>query len=309
MTTFLFLFSKLTPIYLIAVAGYVIARIFKIKIEKVGKVLLYILLPPVVFYGVQEVPLFSADMLSPLLYFSIATCMSFTFLLIGKKVLKNNTAYLLAFTASVNNIGYIGIPLSVALFGTKSVGPAVLTIVGSQIYYNTIGYFTASRGNFSTREALIKTAKLPSLYALILGILFQIAHVNFAGSILATVLSQYVNVYNTLGLLIVGIGIASITKESMDKMYLAFSLIASIIIWPMIVFSIMYFDKTNLHLFSELGRRVLFIQALAPIGVNVITVSSAVKLHPEKAALAVAVSTISAVIYIPIMLALFLHFL
>jgi len=309
MNSFILLFIKLIPFYFIAFIGYLIARIFKINIEKIGKVYLYILLPPVVFYGVQQVSLFSAEMFAPILYFLIAAFMSLASFIIGKKLLKTDTAYLLAITASINNIGYIGIPLSVALFGTKAIGPAVLTIAGSQLYFNTIGYFIASRGNYSTREAFIKTIKLPSLYALILGVIVQLIHIDLSKSFLDTVLNQYVNIYNILGLLLVGVGVASIKKESMDKMYLALSLIASIIIWPLIVWSIMYFDKTYFHMFSQLGRRVLFLQSLAPIGVSVITVAAAVKLYPEKAALAVAVSTISAVIYIPIMLSLFLHFL
>lgn len=309
MNTFFFLFTKLTPFYLIAVIGYLIAKVFKINIEKIGKIYLYILLPPVVFYGTQQVSLFSGEMVAPLLYFCIATFMAFTFLFIGKKFLKRSTAYLLAFTASVNNIGYIGIPLATALYGPKAVGPAALTIVGSQLYYNTFGYFIASRGHYSTKDALRNTIRLPSLYALFLGFLFQILYINFNSSIFYTVLNHYVTVYNFLGLMLVGIGIASITRESLDKMYLVFALGASIIIWPLIVGIIMYLDRTSLHLLSELGRKVLFLQALAPIGVNVITVASAVKLYPEKAALAVAISTISAIIYIPIMLSLFLQYI
>lgn len=63
---------KLLPFYLIAAAGLFLDKKFHISQEFLAKLFFYILMPVVVFYGVLKVPLFSGDILLPLIYFMAA---------------------------------------------------------------------------------------------------------------------------------------------------------------------------------------------------------------------------------------------
>ncbi len=309
MTTFIFLLIKILPFCLFGALGYILAKNIKLNFEKLAKFFIYIVSPPVVFYGTQQINLHSGELFLPIIYFILSSLLTLIFFFVGKKFFKDGTEYLLGLTVGINNVGNMGVPLAIAVFGSKALGPAVLILFGGILYGNTVGYFTASKGHYGTKDALINTVKLPTLYAFILGIVIHILGVVFTKSFINVILSDLVSIYSVLGLLIAGVGMASIKKESLDKTYLIISMIATNIVWPLVVFGLLIIDITNTHLLTDLGRKVSFLQSLMPIGINVISYAAITKIHPEKAALAVAVSTISAVIYIPIMLALFLRFL
>lgn len=298
--------EKLLPFYLVAFIGYLAARGLKIRIEDLAKLYFYVFLPPIVFYGVYTVPFFSGVMFLPLIYFAAATILALIFLLIGKKIFKDATAYLLSLTVGMGNVGNLGVPLSIALFGKLAAGPAALTVVGFLLYANTVGFFIASKGHYTTKDALVKIAKLPSLYAFVLAVILQLSHVDISKLFFYATLDNFISAYNVLGLLLVGVGIAGISHESLDKAYLVLSMIAKFVIWPLFALFIIVVDRHMTHLLTPFSSNIFLLQATAPIALNVISVSSILKLYPEKVSLAVAVSTLFAIVYIPIFLAFFL---
>lgn len=309
MTTFLFLLSRFTPFYLIALVGYIAGKKLNIGINSISKIYFYIFQPVVVFYGTQQISIYSGDILLPAIYFLIATILTIFFLYIGAYFFKDSTKYLFALTGSVSNVGNFGLPLAIALFGIKAAAPAIFAVVGAQIHTFTVGYFVASKGNYSTKQSIIGILKLPSVYAFISGILLQLIHIDVAKNFIYGIATQFVSAYFITGLLIVGLGIAATKHKLLDKKYLTLSLIAAFVVWPITMVTFIFLDKSVLHLLSEFSRKILFIHSLAPIGINIIVLGSILKLHPEKGAVAVAISTLIALIYIPIMLSLFLHYL
>jgi len=309
MNTFFFLFFKILPFCFFALTGFITAKAIKINFEKLAKFFIYVLSPPVFFYGALQVNLHSGELFLPVIYFITQFVLAILFLFIGKRLFKDGTEYLLALTVGINNVGNMGIPLTIAILGPKSLGPTVLILFGSIFYSSTIGFFLASKGHYNTKEAFINTLKLPTLYAFMLGILLNAFRININYPVLRFVFSNIVNFYSVAGLFIAGVGIASIKKASLDKTYLALSLIAAHIAWPLAIMGILFVDMSTTHLLTQFVRKVFFLESLMPIGINVISYAALTKIHPDKGAVAVAISTILSLIYIPIMLSLFLPYI
>ncbi len=306
MEVFLFTLSKLLPLYLVALIGYIAAKKLKLDFETLTRLFFYVFLPIVVFYGTYNTPIASGGLLLPLVYFVLATVISLVFLAIGKLYFKNKMAYLLSMTAGSNNIGNLGIPLSVAVFGTQAIGPAVMAVLGGTLWWSTLGFFIASKGHYSTKESLKRMVRLPALYAFTLGILFQLFSIPLESFPLTPIIDDFIHGYNILGFLIVGVGMAQITREAVDKAYLSLSLLAKFVAWPLLTGAIILIDSQTLRLLTPFMYKVFFLQSLCPIALNAINVASIVKLYPEKAALAVTVSTLLAIIYIPVMISIFI---
>src|SRR6185369_8361240 len=305
MNTFLLLLIKLLPYYFVIFLGYGIAKRFKINLEIISRFYIFVFLSPVVFYGVLKTPLFSGGMLIPAIFFFVSTLISIIFLFIGKSLWKDATANLLSFTSGTGNVGNFGVTLSISLLGLAATAPAIMVNVGVILYIQTIGFFIASKGKYSIKQSIINLAKLAPLYAFFIGIIAQVFAVHLTNT-LNDFFTKFISFYNIIGFLLVGFGLAKITKESMDKLYIMLSLFSKFIVWPMVIAIIVFFDRNFFHLLNQLTYNVMLIQSITPIALFVISYSAVLKLYPEKASFAVFVSTIFSLFYIPLIVAIFI---
>jgi hypothetical protein len=69
---------------------------------------------------------------------------------------------------------------------------------------------------------------------------------------------------------------------------------------------LIFLDRYFLHIFGEDVHGVMLLMGIVPLAVNTVVYSSALNVHPEKAAVAVLVSTLIALPFIPFMTVLFL---
>lgn len=300
MPAFFSLLEKILPFYIVLLIGFVAGRRLRLDMETLARVYLYVFLTPVVFYGVLKVPLFSGGMIIPLLFFLVSSIISILFLFIGKIFWKDQTANLLSFTTGTGNVGNFGVPLAIAVLGSAATGPAIMANVGVIFYVQTLGFFIASKGKYSIKQSLINLAKLFPLYAFLLGILAQLIGLNAQNPHISQALDPFVSAYNIVGFILVGVGLSQISKDSFDKLYVFLSLIAKFIIWPVALLIVIALDNAFFHAFSPLIDKVMILQAITPIALSIISYSTILKLHAQKAALAVFASTIFALAYIPL---------
>src|SRR5699024_9131290 len=78
-------------------------------------------------------------------------------------------------------------PVALFAYGTGAFDYAIIIIVIHCLIQNTLGIFIASYGSersTSIKEALMNTIKMPVLYGVILGILFQVLHIKLPTTII-----------------------------------------------------------------------------------------------------------------------------
>ena len=307
MTVFHALVGKLLPLYLFIVVGYLLGVFLKLKRRPVALLLLYILSPIVVFEGGWTAPLSRGTLALPFLFFVICSALCGLFYLLSGLVWKRGDTMrnLAAFASANGNSGYFGIPAGLALFGPRSLGIIVLCSLGFLFYECSIGFFTLARGNFTVRESVRKAIAIPILYAFALGVVVNIWHVSVP-TIIAMVFQDVRYAFSILGMLLIGVSLAGERLSAIDGRLLGFTTVAKTIIWPGLMLLLIALDRQVFRSFSEDVHGVMLLMGMIPLAVNTVVYSSVLKVHPEKAAVAVMVSTCLALFFIPALSAVFL---
>lgn len=306
MTVFLTILLKLVPLYLMISLGYLAAKGLNAQKETIAKLLIYIIAPTVLFYGAFTTEINFANLSLPFLFFTIACLMSLLFYGIGSFVYKkDSTKNILAFTSGTGNTGYFGLPVIYAVLGEQAFSLAALCILGFVLYENTLGYYLTAKGNYSAKDSLKKVVKLPIIYAFSLGLLFNLFSVNL-GDMAVTTIGHFKGAYTLLGMMIIGMGLASVRLQHLDLKFIFLTFLAKFITWPLIIAGVIFLDQTAFHLYGTSIYNVMIIMAIVPLAANTVAFATELNVHPDKAALAVLLSTLFALFYIPLATTLFI---
>lgn len=305
MEIFFTILLKLIPLYFMILLGYISAKRLGAQKETVAKMLIYIISPVVIFYGTYTAELNFANLSLPLLFFVLSCTMALLFLKIGGKVFKgDSTKNILAFTAGTGNTGYFGLPVISAVLGDTAFSLAVLSILGFVLYENSLGFFLTAKGHHTAKESLMKVVKLPTIYAFFIGLLLNIFNIPL-GDLATTTILTFKGAYTLLGMMIIGMGLATVTLSHIDSKFISLSFLAKFIIWPLAIVGVIFLDKSFFHIYSSALYHVLIVMAIVPLAANTVAVATELKVHPDKAAIAVLGSTLFALFYIPLIVTMF----
>ncbi len=305
MQIFFFLLYKLIPLYLLILLGFLAGRFLQTQKETVARLLIYIITPVVVFYGVSGAKLNSSLLLLPVIFFLLACFICLTFYSIGKKFWQGPTKNILAFATGAGNTGYFGVPVAVALYGNQILGAAVLAVLGMILYENTLGFFITARGQYSAKEAFIKVIKLPSVYAFLLGVLFSFFRISI--NPIVPWLENFKAAYSIFGMMLIGMAMAGIKKFEIDIKFTLLTFFAKFAVWPALMLALIYCDSVSFRFLDPSLNKILLLLAAVPLAANTVAFASELKAEPEKASIAVLFSTLFALIYTPLFVLVFLY--
>lgn len=306
MTVFLTLLSKILPLYFSIILGLISTAILNCDKNSIAKILLFVLAPLIVFNATLNVKLEISVIFLPLYFFVFSSLLAFFSFFIFKKVWKDNTSNLLAFSTATGNTGNIGIPLAILFLEPKLVDVFIFTVLASILYQNSVGYYITAKGNFSVRESVFKVLKLPVLYAFFLGLFL-----NILGFKLPELLSDYSlylkGAYAILGMMLLGMGMEKIKMgESIDLKFISYAMFIKFIIWPLSVLLFIYLDTNYFHFLNKEFYKVMFLFSIVPLAGNTVTVATLLNVKPEKMSFTVFVSTVISLFYIPFVIYLYM---
>lgn len=305
MALFLTLFYKIIPLYVIIGIGFIAGRKLKIDKAHIGKLLIYVITPGVVFYGTAIADLNPANISLPLFFFGICCLMAIVFYKIGQWLWPNNaTANLLGFSAGDANTGYFGLPVALALFGEQGLSLAILCGFGFILFENSVGCYLTARGQFTVIDSLKKIIRIPILYAFCLGLVFSFLHIEL-GTAVTSALSSFKGTYSVLGMMILGLNVANLEHTSFDFKFIGMNFLAKFIIWPILILGFIWIDNTYWSIFSQQTHQIMALMSLVPLAANTVVWATEFKVYPEKMATAVLLSTLVALFFIPGILSFF----
>ncbi len=307
MPLFTTILLKLIPLYLMIILGFIASKKLNAQRETIAKILIYIIAPVVIFYGTYSTQINLVNLSLPILFFIICSLTALLFLGIGKLIYKqDNTKNILAFTSGSGNTGYFGLPVILTLLGDQAFSLAVLMILGYLLYENSIGFYIAAKGNYTAKQSLMKVIKLPTIYAFFLGLIFNALHINL-GDIATTTIGNFKGAYTLLGMMMIGMGLSTIKIKDIDLKFISIAFFAKFIFWPAIMLGIIFLDKSFIHAYTPEITNVLILISIVPLAANTVAVATELKVHPDKAAIAVFLSTLFALFYIPLMTSIFMN--
>lgn len=305
MSVFISLLIKLLPLYTLIFIGYIAARYLKVAKEPVAKLLVYVMNPAVLLYGTWKAEMTVSNLTLPAFFFLISCATSLLFLQIGKIFWKNDsTKNILAYTSGTANTGYFGLPVILMLFGEQTFAVAALALFGFSLYENTLGFYITARGNHGIRESFLKVLKLPAIYAFFTGILLNYFHVYLPFEV-SEPLDYFKGTYSILGMMMIGLGIYRVSLKNIDWKFISLSFSARFIFWPLVIFTFMFFDKNYLHFFTKEAGNVLALYSCVPLAASTVVFSTELNVQPAKGAIAVLLSTMFALLYIPLVMSFY----
>jgi hypothetical protein len=167
------LWQVLTPIFLTAGAGYLLARRLNVRPDGLGKTAFYVFTPCLLFDKFSHSNL-SAEDLGRLALFTTLT-------IAGSGLIAWTLARLLHFDrvtgaafvlcAIAGNTGNYGLPTNQFAFGHAALEPAVIYYAVSTLILSTVGVYVAASGRRTARQALRNVLSVPLVYAGVAGLL------------------------------------------------------------------------------------------------------------------------------------------
>ena len=299
MTIFLTLLGKILPLYFSIILGLLSTLILNCNKDTVAKILLFILAPLIVFNATISVNLDVTVLFLPTFFFLLSSTLAFILLFIFKKIWSDNTANLLAFSASTGNTGNIGIPLAILFLEPAFVDVFIFTVLASILFQNSVGYYITAKGTFSARESVKKVLKLPVIYAFILGIVL-----NIYGIKIPEMFMDYTNylkgAYAIFGMMLLGMGMENIkSNNSLDIKFITYALIIKFLLWPTIILIFIFIDRNYIHFLNDDFYMIMFLFSIVPLAGNTVTVATLLNVKPEKMSLTVFISTVISLFFIP----------
>ncbi len=307
MSIFFTLLGKIIPLYFSVFLGFIATYKLSCDKETIAKILLYILAPLIVLNATISVKLDMQVLFLPISFFLFSTFLAFFLLFIFKKIYPDNTANLLAFSTSTGNTGNIGIPLAILFLEPKLVDIFIFSILASILYQNSVGYYITAKGNFSAKESIKKVLKLPVLYAFILGIIINLNGIKIPDMLFSY--SEFLKgAYAIFGMMLIGMGMEKFrSSNSFDIKFISYTLFIKFIIWPLATLIFIYFDKNFIHFLNSDFYMIMFLFSIVPLAGNTVTVATVLNVKPEKMSMAVFISTIVSLFYIPLVLYLYMN--
>lgn len=301
MSLFFVILLKVFPIYINVVLGFLSSKMLNVQRESVATLLIYILGPIVVFSATLSVKIDLAMAILPIFLFIFCSIISFVSLYLFQNSWKDPTGNILSFSAGTGNTGFFGIPLAIILFPPHLADIYIFTVLASLLYESTTGFYVTAKGNFTVAEALKKMSRLPILYAFILGIILNVAGFAIPESI-SSYTGQFKGAYGILGMMMLGMGLIGIKGEpdNFDMKFISITFFLKFIFWPLAMLGVIYLDKSFLHILNEDLYKVIFLFSIVPLAGNTVTLAVLLNAKPEKASLAVFLSTVVSVVTIPL---------
>jgi predicted permease len=167
--------NNILPIFLAAGAGFAGAKYLRLNPRSVSQVAFYIFSPCLIFQLITTSQLSGGD-ITRMAGFAIACTLLIGALAwaIGAALrLERRLLVAVLLTVMFSNGGNYGLSLNLFAFGEQALAHASLYFVTSAILTYTVGVVVASLGTTSLKEAFIGLLKVPTVYAVLLALLFN----------------------------------------------------------------------------------------------------------------------------------------
>ncbi len=180
-----------------------------------------------------------------------------------------------------------------------------MTLLGVTLYDNSLGYYITVKGTYTPSECMKKLLRLPTLYAFIGGLLINVFQLPVP-DVFKDFMTPIKGVYMVLGMMIIGLGLSNLNDFKLDFKFIGMTFLAKFLIWPLLILTLITLDLHFFGLYDPVSHQALILLSIVPLAVNLVVLSSLMNCQPEKAAATVLLSTLFALLYVPLMTSFFI---
>ncbi|WP_342631107.1 AEC family transporter [Marinobacter alkaliphilus] len=302
MAAALALFVKLLPLYVTVALGWIAGRYLEASGKHIAGIMLYIVTPSVVFSGVMAAPLTPQVILLPALVFGFCTLIALIHLAIARRLLIDGSAPVIPLSVGTGNTGYFGIPVALLLFGEQGLALYIVCMLGTTLFENSVGFYLAARGKYSIRDALVRVARLPSVYAFAAAVVLNLSGVSIPEAFVP-LFDNLRGAYSILGMMIIGMGILSFRGLAGNPVFTGLAFFGKFVSWPLLALAFWWLDAQVLGIYDLAVHQAIFLISITPIAANTVVIATLLDAAPRQAAGTTLLSTLFALGFIPVMIA------
>jgi predicted permease len=295
----LLLAINIFPLYILIALGFIAGRFMEVNLPSIATIAIYILAPVVNFGALAQMKFTPEYIALPLIFFCISAGIGTLAYALSQRLWKNNTANLIGMASVTGNTMYFGLPIILALLGPEWVGVYALLNLGTFLNESGLGYFFGARGHATLKGAVLKVLRFPVIHAIWIGLLYNLSGLPLPSTFM-TYWNYAIGAWVILGMMIIGVALSKQSKLDVDFKLLAGLLVPKFIIWPLCGFAVILTDILYFQAFSPPVYMMLAVFSSVPLAGNLVAYAAAFRLHPEKAAAAVLISTLMAFFTVPL---------
>ncbi|AXF85872.1 hypothetical protein DTO96_101612 [Ephemeroptericola cinctiostellae] len=281
----------------IALVGIFVGKKIKINQKDISTLLVYVISPAVMFVSVLQAPKgnYLQFSIAAFLFCSVTALLAYQ---MGRLIWVDHTKNLFAFSGGTGNTGYFGLPIALAMFDKTGAAIAVFIILGVNLYEFTVGYYITSLGQHSIKDSFKKVIKMPILYSFALAYVLKLTDLT-PNDVIINSLSNFKGTYSVLGMMVIGITLSKFEHFEVDLKFLAAALGWKYMYWPAAILLLIHACGATI---GSTEKAVVLLMACVPMAGNTVVIANELNVHPEKAATAVMLSTILAIVSVPLMM-------
>lgn len=303
MAAALALFYKLLPLYITVALGWVAGRYLQASGKHIAGIMLYIVTPSVVFSGVMAAPLSTEVILLPLLVFTLCSVLGFAHMRMARRIISDGSASLIPLSVGTGNTGYFGIPVALLLFGQEGLALYIVCMLGTTLFENSVGFYLAARGRYSLKDSLVRVARLPSVYAFMLAVVLNLNGFSIP-DVFTPLFDNLRGAYSVLGMMIIGMGILSFRGLAGNPRFTGLAFFGKFVSWPLAAIVLWWLDARFFGIYNLAVYQAIFLISITPIAANTVVIATLLDTAPKQAAGTALLSTLFALAFIPVMVAL-----
>lgn len=258
--------TKLIPIILYFFIGYILKNFNILKKEEASvllKLIFYLMSPAVIITSVSTMKFSKTLIYYPISAIYIHIIMFFIGKIASRGIKLNEKEKKVFRGASlIMNLTFI-LPFFISFFGEKNVYLLSLFDAGNLIMITTVVYsIFVSEKNDNFKRKVIKIIKSPLIIALVIGIIINISEINIPKGLKIT-LEQIASVTGVL----IMIALGAYFTPKFSKLKLSLIIVGLKMIGILIVGTVV----GKILPLDEMGRTIILLGALSPVGNNILT--------------------------------------
>lgn len=288
------------PAFLIFGTGYIGQKIFNLDVKSISTMSLYLMIPFLTFDTFYTNEL-SIEYLYIFLFNLILVAILIAITIVVGKMIKIDKSLISAMLLGTvfPNSGNYGAPVALFAFGAAAFDYAVVIMVIHGLFINSVGIFIASYGSEKSttiKEALKNVIKMPILYGVFLGILFQLLHIELPSTIVDGIGLLGSAAIPTV-MLILGMQLAQIKPQKFDLKIINMVTVIRMVISPLFALLIVSFMPLN-----DTLKNVIILLAAMPIAANTTILAIRFDTRSNLVSFMTLVTTLTSLVTIPIIL-------
>ena len=290
-------------IVLMIALGYILKRINFISVDDVdvlNDIVIYILLPCMIFTALHSADLSLISELGVLPFIILASSLVtgiISFFILKMLNLPDKKLWSVLVTVMIANTAFMGYPVNLGIFGHEGFLRAIFCDIATMIIFLILSFAIVLKFGGSTKTAVKKIAFFPPLWAIFLGISFNLLNIPI-GPVLENTIDYLGD--GAIPLIMLSLGI-SIDLEGIkrSKAMIIFTSIMKLAFFPLIAFIIVSFLG-----FVDLQFDVTIIEAAMPSGMLSLILAITYKLDFELTSDCILINTVFSLVTLPLIMML-----